>query len=592
MLEKEFRDYTIISEIGRGGMGVVYQAKHKILGQEFALKVIHDRLLVADESAAKARFVQEATLMAALNHPNIVTLQNCFEEHGKLVIASELLRGNPMHDILMRDSIPPIGVRINWLRQLLAGLSHAHEQGVIHRDLKPSNLFVTDDNQVKILDFGLGKDLSSDAQMTGTGQILGTPAYLPPETYRIENKVPIRDVGKKGDVFAVGVIAYRLLGGRLPFDLDDGLSANEVFTLLAVNYNTGKTIAPLTVDDAVVSSAVLNAVMDCLTVSPNNRPESLKPLAAALASEAAGAPPPSENSSARPPADQSLTGCDTYFEVSRTGGESPLVTTPEVSAPRTNQPKKRQILLGMALAVVLATVAAGIGIFFVSHQATMESPKKGNLAVAASIKKDTDAIVEVATEADDVAKTTKTIPEETPDSSAAINNEAPLQPEKQNHQSAPPIQKQRRTKETSNSDNLSKNELLRNADRKYRRGKAEEAIALFNKVLEKEPGNIEALNGLGHTHLQMNAYGVAISKFKRALSQNPSFGPSMIGMAQVYKQMGRRPEAIKWFEKYLNSNSNRPHADLARRNIAELKLQAQKTEEATSAPGAGAESPY
>ena len=314
---QQFRDYEVIEKIGEGGMGEVFRAKHRLRGFDVALKVIHAQLAKKDE--ARERFLSEARLLDRLDHPNILALRDYFLEDDSLVIIADLLEGKTLDEVIVGGAELPVEIRLDWLRQTIAGISHAHSLDIIHRDLKPSNLFLTRDGQIKILDFGLGKDLSADAQMTGTGQILGTPAYLPPETYRIENKIAIRDVGKKGDVFAVGVIAYRLLSGCLPFDMDEGLSATEVFTLLAVNYNTGKTIAPMTSDGKHITAQIADAVMHCLALNPNERPELLQSLADALMT---GADDTSKETStlAEGMTDQngnSISGLNTYFEVAQ-----------------------------------------------------------------------------------------------------------------------------------------------------------------------------------------------------------------------------------------------------------------------------------
>ena len=338
---QQFRDYEVIEELGEGGMGVVFRAKHRLRGTEVALKVIHPHL--ANKQEARDRFLSEARILDRLEHPNILAVRDYVVDDDRLVIVTDLLDGRPMDTILSESGDVDIATKLDWLKQLIEGITYAHDRDIIHRDLKPSNLFVTRDNQIKILDFGLGKDLSSDARMTGTGQILGTPAYLPPETYRIENKVPIRDVGKKGDVFAVGVIAYRLLSGHLPFNMDEGLSATEVFTLLAVNYNAGKAIVPMAIRDKAISpaliDAVIDAVMNCLALDPNDRPESLQGLQATLTDK------PTELDETSLPTDvkasqpnKSLTGLDTYFEVSQNFKSETSKIGPEQSARNPEQP--------------------------------------------------------------------------------------------------------------------------------------------------------------------------------------------------------------------------------------------------------------
>ena len=293
---QQFRDYEVLEEIGEGGMGVVFRAKHRLRDFEVALKVIHDQL--ARKPEARERFLSEARLLDRLNHPNILSLKDYFFEDDRLVITTSLLKGETLDAILAGGAEFPIQTRLDWLKQIIEGVSYAHAQDIIHRDLKPSNLFYTTDGQIKILDFGLGKDLSADAQMTGTGQILGTPAYLPPETYRLKDKIAIRDVGKKGDIFAAGLIAHRLLGGRLPFSMDEGLSATEAFTFLSVKYNGGEGISPFENSCTEAPERLSAEIMRCLSIDPEQRPSALSDLLAATSKAHSDALTPSGKSSA------------------------------------------------------------------------------------------------------------------------------------------------------------------------------------------------------------------------------------------------------------------------------------------------------
>ena len=268
---EEFRDYTVLSEIGRGGMGIVYLAKHNILGHEVALKVIHGQLAQKDEGLARARFIQEAMLLAKLEHPNILKLQTCFEDDGRLVIVTDYLLGKTLQEIMAQQSIPEFDFSINILRQIVEGVAYAHNQGIIHRDLKPSNIFVTTNGEVKLLDFGVGKDLGGGAQMTSTGVVIGTPAYMPPESLRAKNKVAAKDIGPEGDIYSIGVIAYKLFSGQLPFNLDESISAVEALTLLAVHYSTHEEITPLSQISSTVPPPVANAVMACLSQYEGDR---------------------------------------------------------------------------------------------------------------------------------------------------------------------------------------------------------------------------------------------------------------------------------------------------------------------------------
>ncbi|MBN2343358.1 MAG: serine/threonine protein kinase [Deltaproteobacteria bacterium] len=212
--------YLIEELLGEGGMGHVYRARHIMMGKPFAIKLIHAELAHVDEIAK--RFQREARSSSLLTHPNCISVTD-FGEYGdapnrQLFLAMELLEGEELDQRLSREkALSPVKA-VNVISQVLKGLGHAHEQGVIHRDLKPENIFLTpleDGTElVKILDFGIAKmaDGGSDADnLTKTGVVFGTPKYLSPEQ-ALGDKIDHR-----ADLYAVGVILFEMLVGQPPF---------------------------------------------------------------------------------------------------------------------------------------------------------------------------------------------------------------------------------------------------------------------------------------------------------------------------------------------------------------------------------------
>ena len=197
-------DYQIQDELGRGGMGVV----HRALGPEgpCALKVL-------SRGRDAARFAQEIELVRRLDHPAIVRLLDAgVTPDGHPYMALELVDGEPLSARLAQGPLPPpLATRLAG--ELAAALAHAHERGVIHRDLKPGNVLITRDGQLKLLDFGIGKRLSQLEQLTQTGELLGTPAYMAPEQARSDK----RAIGPATDVYAFGATLYAMLTGAPPF---------------------------------------------------------------------------------------------------------------------------------------------------------------------------------------------------------------------------------------------------------------------------------------------------------------------------------------------------------------------------------------
>jgi tetratricopeptide (TPR) repeat protein len=198
--------YELLNEIGRGGMGVVYQARDRRLGRTIALKKLPEEL--SNNPTAVKLFLREARAAAALNHPNIVTLFDADQEAGGYYITMEFLDGLPLDQILQKRGRVSPGDAIRLGTQIATGLQYAHEQGVIHRDVKTSNLFFTRDRLVKIMDFGLAK-MAQEVRRSAV--IGGTPYYMAPEQATGD------DADQRADLYAFGVTLFELLTGTLPF---------------------------------------------------------------------------------------------------------------------------------------------------------------------------------------------------------------------------------------------------------------------------------------------------------------------------------------------------------------------------------------
>ncbi|MCR9247470.1 MAG: protein kinase [bacterium] len=223
-----FGDYRIVREVGRGGMGAVFEAEQISLGRRVALKLLHDRLTWSP--AAIARFRREAAVASSLQHPGIVPIYEVGEWEGRHYFSMEFLAGRPLHEVMHQ---PRLGVRSDCSRtaeaaELVArvadALQHAHERGLVHRDVKPHNIMLGLDGSVRLLDFGLVKELQLE-QESVTREYLGTPHYSSPE------QVAGKPARPTSDVFSLGIVLYELLSGRLPFD---GPTSHEVLNRIEV----------------------------------------------------------------------------------------------------------------------------------------------------------------------------------------------------------------------------------------------------------------------------------------------------------------------------------------------------------------------
>jgi len=205
-----FGQYELLGEVARGGMGVVYRARQRGLDRLVALKMV---LGISGESeSALQRFMIEARAAASLDHPNVVPIYDSGEVDGKLFFTMALVEGPNLKGFVETNGIPSIPHTISLFAQIVAGVAHAHAAGIIHRDLKPANVLMDKDGRPRVTDFGLAKKSSSNSELTGTGQIMGTPAYMPPEQARDS-----KDVGPPADVYSLGAILYYLMTGRPPF---------------------------------------------------------------------------------------------------------------------------------------------------------------------------------------------------------------------------------------------------------------------------------------------------------------------------------------------------------------------------------------
>lgn len=209
-LPRQFGDYVLIEEIARGGMGVVYKAQQSKLNRIVALKMILSGQLAS--KADVARFYVEAEAAAHLEHPGIVPVFEVGECEGQQFFSMGFVEGDSLAGLVRGGPLPP-NEAAGLVERIAEAIAFAHSKGVIHRDLKPANVLLDRDGAPKVTDFGLAKKTQTDSHLTGSGQILGTPSYMPPEQASGNTK----KVGPEADVYSIGAILYCLLTGRPPF---------------------------------------------------------------------------------------------------------------------------------------------------------------------------------------------------------------------------------------------------------------------------------------------------------------------------------------------------------------------------------------
>ncbi|MEO8623439.1 MAG: serine/threonine-protein kinase, partial [bacterium] len=203
----EIGKYKILGQIGEGAMGVVYRALDPVLNRAVAIKVMSDSL--ARDADLRSRFLREAQSAGSLQHPNVITIYDFGEVDGHPFIAMEFVEGSDLNELIANKSPMTLIEKLDVLIDVLNGLSYAHKRGIVHRDIKPANIRIDEDGRARVMDFGIAHLNSSN--MTRTGVMVGTPAYMCPE------QITGGEISPASDLFAVGAVMYELLTGVQAF---------------------------------------------------------------------------------------------------------------------------------------------------------------------------------------------------------------------------------------------------------------------------------------------------------------------------------------------------------------------------------------
>ncbi|HEX4341662.1 MAG TPA: serine/threonine-protein kinase [Polyangiaceae bacterium] len=273
--------YRIDGVLGRGGMGVVYRARHEVLDKLFAIKI----LLPTEDNDVVERFVNEARAATAIGNEHIVDTVDFGQlPDGSTYFVMEYLEGRTLSQRIKAERTIPVSTSISFGKQIAEGMSAAHRAGIVHRDLKPENIFLigreAEEDFVKLLDFGIAKMQARENKLTRAGTIFGTPHYMSPE------QASASEVDTRADVYSLGVILYEMLAGQVPFDAENPMGLLTQHLYAAPVPLTARENAP-----QVISVDLDAVVLTCLAKQPEDRYASMEDLLVDLAHVEAGTPP-------------------------------------------------------------------------------------------------------------------------------------------------------------------------------------------------------------------------------------------------------------------------------------------------------------
>ncbi|HUH00846.1 MAG TPA: serine/threonine-protein kinase, partial [Kofleriaceae bacterium] len=363
MIGQQLGNYRILRQLGKGGMAGVFVGEHAVLGHEVAVKILHPQFL--EDERMRQRFLNEARTVARLEHPSIVEVYDFgYTDSGGGYIVMKRLEGQSLRDRLETGSIE-LDTALELTRQVARALQVAHDGGVVHRDLKPDNIFLVRDPETRcgeraiVLDFGLAKHVEVEggvarggmaAELTGSGFVVGTPAYMSPEQCRGSD-----ELDRRSDIYSLGVVLFRMSTGALPFDADN--PGEMLGQHLFVEAPSALNLRP------DLPRALDHLLRRCLAKHPDDRFATMNELIAGLALDAQAAPVSKRDqataalrkpaaAAASPAALPAPRGDDATMPASRVDPAPPAPEPTDEIAPI------RRSWLGPALALVLLGGAA------------------------------------------------------------------------------------------------------------------------------------------------------------------------------------------------------------------------------------------
>lgn len=359
MINTIINKYKITRLIGQGGMSSVYEAEHELLGTKVAIKVLNP--ILSSNAQIRERFINEAKVMASLDHPNITRVIDFDEQPGQLSIVMEFLAGQDLKAYIEKKGAMLEQDIAQYLVQTLSALQYAHTKGIVHRDIKPSNIYILPDGRVKILDFGIAKLFGEGNEMTQTGTQIGTPIYMSPEQVKAD-----KTIDHRSDIYSLGVTMFYAMNGQPPYD-SNTTSQFDIFSKIVYE--------PL---PALAATGRLNEqIQKACSKDRNQRFESCQEWLEAIQSkESSAIPSPAPSTSVlshdktvivSPESDQTILETPSSSNADKTeiGNEEPVFIPNSNNSnfsPKIPSKKRRWLIPVIISALVL--ISGAIGIFY------------------------------------------------------------------------------------------------------------------------------------------------------------------------------------------------------------------------------------
>ena len=537
--------YTIIEQLGQGGMATVFKAYHAALDRYVALKVLHAAF--KSDHTFTTRFTREARIVAKLMHPNIVPVYDFAEHEGHAYLVMRYIEGRTLKARLEEGPLKMNQVH-HILRAVGDALTYAHEQGVLHRDVKPSNVLLTDNDEIFLTDFGLARIAASGESTLSQDMMVGTPHYISPEQAKGE-----RDLDARTDIYSLGVVLFEMLTGRVPFSADTPYAVihDHIFTPLPLPTSIDPTISPdvervllkalaKEKDDRFASVAeAVNAFEQAVTVEPTIAapPELMTP------------PLPS------PPAPDTERPAETTLEEL----ESTPIPPPE--------PKKKQrwVWTVAALALIMGCACCTLAALNARQKqqqqktATALSPTRAEPAVSEVRGESLEDLIEQGDELarqgklDEALAAYQQAAELDPDHIAAYLHAGDVLVRQENYENAVDVYQRAVDRAPENVEAMLKLALIFS-----RLGQWQEAGEYYQKAVELKPKSALTHAGLARYYVALGNLRAAREEMNQALELDPDLPEAHFVMGLYHRVGGRKQEAAAEFQFVLESPNASP----------------------------------